>query len=631
MRLPAHQVLVTVGTPCTISAVGSTETHRALVTGDPHFVGFAALDAGLVEVDLVHSRAAEPVFVRTAAGDSPGEPSRAGSPISLAEIEAAWSPLLRSSMGVRQMTRDRLPEHVLTDLAAPLPHDLEQGGLRRSAGLRFEDIRHSSFRDMFGLFEDDPRIAPPLQTLLFLYGGLGALASLPRPLHELCPAPHRFRIAAASAFHGIEATSHWKLGMQPRSERVADRVSDRFAYRLAGALASHGPGLINAMLSPSYNLSRVVRNPALLASLRQDGSPMRRVPQAPMTCQGACASSNIAFCEIAPQMLLSYPGHHAPELVLWTAADAALQPDCTVLEAFGVGAMMSRDKLEACNAGRSESERRHVAEALAPFDIDAQGTVVGNAGSGLFITTLEYAVRNQLDITSLVVGWGQSGETGGKGHFAGVGFGGENALITALGMAHDAHGYGVGDFTHLVAHATGTRTNSKTDLATTHAARLAASEVEGRTAPLPIMTVSAPKAVGDGHSMGETGLKAVGEAIQYLLGRPCAGIPTLRRPDPDLGPPAAFFKLEREPVAGREDGGVVLSTQGFGGYDGALALRAATPDALARYDFADPSALASYIERWGELRNARVEREARWRRTRAGTRLIAEEHRWRGE
>ena len=40
--------------------------------------------------------------------------------------------------------------------------------------------------------------------------------------------------------------------------------------------------------------------------------------------------------------------------------------------------------------------------------------------------------------------------------------------------------------------------------------------------------VGTPKAVGDGHTMGETGLKAVSQALQFLLGQPSVGVPTLR-------------------------------------------------------------------------------------------------------
>ncbi len=619
MLLNAKQVLVTVGTPCSLSAVGSTETHRALVNQDPRALAFAAADGGFVNVDPA-SPAAEPQFFDAATA----------APLSVAAIEARWGQQLRAHMGIRQIPPELMPEHLISDIAAPLPHRLEQGRLRELAGIRFEDIRGSSFKDMFGLFEDDPRIGPSLQTQLFLYAGLGALAALPKPLSQLLPEPHRFRVAAACAFHGVESVSHWQLGMQPRAERVADKVSDKFAFRLAGALASHGPGMINAMLSPAFNLSRVMRNPALLEELKQPGTPLRRVPQTPLTSMGACASSTIALCEIAPQIMLTYPGHVRPELVLWTGADAVLRPDFTVLEAFGVGAMMSRAKLDAVNQPRSADEKRTVSEALAPFDVDAQGTVVGNAGSGLLITTLDFALRNFLDITSIIVGWGQSGETGGKGHFAGVGFGGENALISALQMAHEGHGYGVSDFRHFVAHATGTRTNSKTDLSTTHTARLAAAGAQGFAGVLPTMTVGAPKAIGDGHSMGETGLKAMGEALHYVTGARSVGVPTLRRPDPDLGEAAAFFSLQAGPVAGNPDGGALSATQGFGGYDGALAVRAAHAEAFARYSYDDKRILDAYLERWDSLRRERVDREARWRRTLAFPRLLAEEHRWPG-
>jgi hypothetical protein len=198
-------------------------------------------------------------------------------------------------------------------------------------------------------------------------------------------------------------------------------------------------------------------------------------------------------------MVLDYPGFHRPKIALWTAADAATRPHWQILDAFGPGALMTRNKLDALNQGRAAVDRRSVADSLAPFDIDANGTVVGEGGSGVLVTTLDFALRNFLDITSIVVGWGQSGEAGGKAHFAGVGFGGENAIVHALEIAWRAHGYGVADFQYLVAHATGTRTNSKTDLTTAATARLAAAERQGRKGPLPGMIVGTPKAVGDGH------------------------------------------------------------------------------------------------------------------------------------
>lgn len=622
MRLPATRVLCTIGTPCAVSAVGTTETHRALVTESKAAIGFAAFDAGLVDVDLARGGVGEPRFLHGAGAER-------GTPVSLEHIESTWGARLRANMGIRRLPRERMAPHVITDLAAPLPHDLEDGGLRRLSGLTFSDIRHSALMDLFGLFDDDPRLGPSLQSQLYLYGALGALAALPRPLSQMLPDPRRLRVAAASAFSGQDSFDRMNLGMQPKHETVPDRKNDKLAYRLAASLSTHGPALVSTMLSPIFSLSRVRRNPELLNELRGSGSPLRRVPQAPMVTSAACASALVSLADAAASALLDYPGHQGAEVVLWTAADAALLPDARILEAFGLGAMMSAEKLAALNAERAPDDQRGVSECLAPFDVDAHGTIVGHAGSGAVVTTLDFALRNFLDVSSIIVGFGQSGETGGKAHFAGVGFGGENATITALQMAYEGHGYGVADFGHLVAHATGTRTNSKTDLAATHAARTAAAELQGYQGRLPTMTVGAPKAIGDGHSMGETGLKAVSEAIHHLLGEASVGVPTLRRLDDELGEPAEFFKLERGPVRGDGHGGALIPTQGFGGFNGAIALRSATPEALERYDV-DPGVLAAYLERWPEVRRERIEREARLRRTRGFVRTLAEVHRWPG-
>src|SRR5690348_3670753 len=100
MKLPCDRVLVTVGTPCTVSAVGTTETHRALVKRSPDAIAFAACDAGLVEVDLDKSTAAEPRFVRASG-------ALRGAPMSAAEIDAEWGSALRANMGIRALPEDR--------------------------------------------------------------------------------------------------------------------------------------------------------------------------------------------------------------------------------------------------------------------------------------------------------------------------------------------------------------------------------------------------------------------------------------------------------------------------------------------------------------------------------------------
>jgi hypothetical protein len=611
--LTADKVLVTIGTPCSISAVGSTETYRARVLGAPEFIAYAAFDAGLIDVEIGSDGTAELHWLN-------------GEPASLAEIERQYGQKLRASLGIRYI--DELTaagDSIVTDIAASLPHDFARGGLRRLAGLGYRDVRDSALKDMYGLFDDDPRLGPSLQAQLFAYAGLGALAALPVSLSELLANPYEFRVAGATAFPGMDAQGQ----LRPAgSNGENDKLRDKFAMRLANSLSSHGPALLSTMLAPSYSLSKSLKNPALLDSLRGANGYMR-VPQTPLNAVGACASSSIVFCEFAPQMVLDYPGYQRPVVTLWTAADAATRPHWQILDAFGPGALMTRGKLDALNAERDPSQRRAVADCLAPFDVDANGTVVGEGGSGVLVTTLDFALRNFLDVTSIIVGWGQSGEAGGKAHFAGVGFGGENALMHALELAYRGHGYRVGDFQYLVAHATGTRTNSKTDLTTAASARGAAAERQGSKGALPAIAVGTPKSVGDGHTMGETGLKAVSQALQFVLGKPAVGVPTLRRLDPDLGPVAESFVLQSAPINGNADGGAVCATQGFGGYNGALALRSAHAEAFSRYS-PDRKVLSAYLERWPELRREREQRERYWRLRRRSAIELAQVHCWKG-
>lgn len=612
--LTADKVLVTIGTPCSISAVGTTETYLARVTGAPEFIAYAAFDAGLIDIAPAADGSLQLSWTN-------------GEPATLAQIEQRHGAPLRANLGIRYI--DELTAagaSVVTDIAASLPHDFESGGLRRLAGLRYRDVRESALKDMYGLFDDDPRLGPSLQAQLFAYNGLGALAALPVALSELVPNPYSFRVAGATAFPGLDALGQLRPAGVASPE--GDKLRDKFAMRLANSLSSHGPALLSTMLAPSYSLSKSLKHPELLDSLKSTNGYMR-VPQTPLNAVGACASSSIVFCEFAPQMVLDYPGYERPVMTLWTAADAATRPHWQILDAFGPGALMTRGKLEAINAGRSPAEQRSVADCLAPFDIDANGTIVGEGGSGVLVTTLDFALRNFLDITSIIVGWGQSGEAGGKAHFAGVGFGGENALVHAFELAYRGHGYGIADFQYLVAHATGTRTNSKTDLTTAANARATAAERQGLKGPPPVISVGTPKAVGDGHTMGETGLKAVSQALQFLLGKQAVGVPTLRNRDPDLGEVAASFSLGPAPIAGDSDGGAVCATQGFGGYNGAVALRSAHAEAFARYS-PDRKVLAAYLERWPELRREREQREKYWRTRRRSAIELAQMHCWKG-
>ena len=117
--LPADKVLVLVGTPCSMSAVGSTETYEAKVALDPEFITLAAFDAGLVDFEV--DPTTNGFRARWRQGDSNGdiaEPSK--------EIETRHGVSLRSHSGIRQLAHDRSQEAGALDLAAPLPHDLRR-------------------------------------------------------------------------------------------------------------------------------------------------------------------------------------------------------------------------------------------------------------------------------------------------------------------------------------------------------------------------------------------------------------------------------------------------------------------------------------------------------------------------
>jgi hypothetical protein len=77
------------------------------------------------------------------------------------------------------------------------------------------------------------------------------------------------------------------------------------------------------------------------------------------------------------------------------------------------------------------------------------------------------------------------------------------------------------------------------------------------------------------------------------------------------------------------NGGALCATQGFGGYNGAVAFHAANAESLARYA-GDADTLRAYLERWPEIRKERERCEGYWRRRRRATIELAQLHRWKG-
>ncbi len=601
--LPANKVLVTIGTGHMISPLGRNETHRAAMIDNPNLLGFAAADRRFVTVDPANDASGNPVF-RGLDGD----------PISIASITDRWGKELRENMGLRFLKPHQMREGLPTDIGGPLGQNLneicEPGGLRDMYGFASSDFKGTALEDMRMLFEDHPTRGPGMQAAMFFAAGLMALSSLPTPLSELIAA-NRFRVAAGCCYPGNES---WE------SLQRSD-PKDKFANRLASSLNTHGPAQLNNALSPALSLSAVGRNPALLDVLLRDGSPYRNVPQAPLVVSAACASMFCAFSDATPSLLMEYPGFNNIDVLLLTAADACLAHDASILEGFGPKAMMTREKL-----GKSG---RRVQDSLAPFDKDAGGTIVSNAAYGQVVTTLEFALKHFLPITSILPGWGQSGESGGKQHAAGVGYGGENAIIQSLMIMHESFGYSVENLAHLIAHATGTSANSKTDLNTAYGALQAFASYVGYRGKLPVLTVGAPKALA-GHPNGPAGAYAMQEGIHYARGDMSVGIPTLREVSPELAEDIdGKFSLSASPVQGR--GGLALApVQGFAGYDAAMVIAPANPDDIRRHRASDSRLVDAYLERRDEILRASDVRERQWDRADRPVVKMALENRWPG-
>src|SRR5262245_63509795 len=109
--LTADKVLVTIGTPCCMSAVGGTETYKARVYGALEFIAYAAFDAGLVDIDL---QSGASLRLKLAAGDEAGQETR------IEEIESLHGEQVRADLGIRRVPEVATIAEGVTEIVAHL-------------------------------------------------------------------------------------------------------------------------------------------------------------------------------------------------------------------------------------------------------------------------------------------------------------------------------------------------------------------------------------------------------------------------------------------------------------------------------------------------------------------------------
>lgn len=598
--IPASRTIVIAGGPgFIVGPNGTIEAHDARIQGNPNLIGFAAVDAGHCQIDPASPKD-WPVF------------SHEGAPITVAEIESRWGESLRANMGIRLLGEDRLAPHVENRIGAPLAHDLENGGLpgglRRWAGLTREGLAASPLSAVAENFDDSGPFAPDVIHDMLIVSLAMALAPLDQPLSTIVPSAANFRVWSSGCVAG-----HASYGA------MMERLEDKGARRLASYLLTHGANVFTMLLSPYLPLD-AVRNDGTLLDTVDDGSLLYNIPQTPLQGSAACASSLVNFCDGVGQLRSNDPLDRI-EVALWGASDAPISGDGRLNEAF---------KIALVNEGQRMKRGIPPGESLRPFDRNMLGTVAGNLGGALVVTTLETAMRHFLDVVAVVPGWGQSNEAGGKSHVGGVGYRGGNAAIRAFQRAHVEHGLGINAFEYWAAHGTGTIVNSLTDMDVMMEVRRRVATAQGLTEPLVSMLVGAIKALV-GHSWGAAGIPQVRECIKYVMGREACGVPNFQTLHPKIKKESAMgFSISASNHRRSDDAAAAIAAvQGFGGPNGAVAFLTANRKTLARYPV-DERIRDAYFERMDDIRRESEARETTAYRTPGSALDLVIKHRWKG-
>ena len=316
--------------------------------------------------------------------------------------------------------------------------------------------------------------------------------------------------------------------MQPSRELVGDRTSDRLAYRLAGPLSHPRAVAHHHHARPRLQPEPRPPSPGIARSARRRGLALRRVPQSPLVVNAACASALSALGRRGAAAAPLVSRLRAADVLLWTAADAGLEPDARILEGFGPGGLMSMPKLDAINRDRRPARGGRRPTAWRP------STSTRRARWSATPARASSSPRSSSPCAT--------GSTSRRSSSAGVRAARRAARRTSPGSASGAR---TRSSTRCAWPTTATATTWPTSTTTWPMPPAptrtrgptsplptrrggAAAEAQGYQGRLPLMRVGAPRPSATATPWARPGLKAVAEAIHYVLGQPAVGVPTLR-------------------------------------------------------------------------------------------------------
>jgi 3-oxoacyl-[acyl-carrier-protein] synthase II len=248
----------------------------------------------------------------------------------------------------------------------------------------------------------------------------------------------------------------------------------------------------------------------------------------------ACATGVVAVGEAMGRLKLGYA-----DVILAGGTESADTP-------LGVAAFA---RLGALSTRNDAPEK-----ACRPFDLDRDGTVLGEGAVVLAMETLEHARKRRANILAEVVGYGFSGD---GYHVAAPDPSGEGAARAIRGALESAR-LAPADLQYIAAHGTGTPLNDVSET-------LAIKKALGQAAYQVPISSNKPMV---GHMLGAAGAFSIMVAMQTIQNGVIHPTINLEKPDPDCD-------LDYVPGEAREARVDVAMANafGFGGQNASLVVR----------------------------------------------------------
>ncbi len=248
----------------------------------------------------------------------------------------------------------------------------------------------------------------------------------------------------------------------------------------------------------------------------------------------ACATGIVAVGEAMWRLKLGYA-----DVILAGGAESADTP-------LGVAAFARLGALSTRNDAP--------AKACRPFDLDRDGTVLGEGAVVFVLETLEHARARRANILAEVIGYGFTGD---GYHVAAPDPSGEGAARAIRGALESAH-LTPSDLQYIAAHGTGTPLNDVSET-------LAVKKALGASAYDVPISSNKPLV---GHMLGAAGAFSIMVLVQTIRHNAIHPTLNLEKPDPDCD-------LDYVPGEAREahvDVGMA-NAFGFGGQNASLVVR----------------------------------------------------------